>query len=83
MGRNPGEAAQEWLLRATHEHAEAFDEVTRRRERLGLDGQILPGRPYPVNDDPEYDAADVRVTLAEAEMNQAADALCRERERPP
>jgi len=32
----------------TQEHAEAFDEVTRLRERLGLDKGILQGHPYPV-----------------------------------
>jgi hypothetical protein len=81
MGRNHGETAQEGLIRVTHEHAEAFDEVTRLRERLGLDKEVLPGHPYPVNDDPKYDAADARVTVAEAEMNEAADAFYRERPR--
>ena len=43
----------------TKDHAEAFDEVTRLRERLGLDKEILPVHPYPVSDDPKYDAAEL------------------------
>jgi len=47
----------------TQEHAEAFDEVTRLRERPGLDKEILPGHPYSVNDDPKYDAADALTAI--------------------
>ena len=82
MVRNQGEPARDWLIRATREQSEAFDEVTRHRERAGLDMEILPGPAEPLNDDPEYDAADVRVTLAEADLTAAADAADRERKRP-
>ena len=81
MARKQSETAQEWLIRATRDRSEAFDEVTRLRELIGLNKEILPGRPYPLNDDPGYDEADDRVTAAEAEMNQAADAVYRERPR--
>jgi hypothetical protein len=80
--RHQGESAREWLVRATREQSEAFDEVTRRRERFGLDMEILPGRAESLNDGPGYDAADIRVTVAEADLTAAADAADRERERP-
>ena len=79
MTREPDETAQNWLIRATKAHSEADADFKRHWDRLGLGQPIPPGKPFPIVDDPEYDAASERVTATEAEMNDAADAVYRER----